>query len=813
MAAPVWVLSVDLQAKTATFTSGLAEAAKSARGSFREIDAATKDSAEGFTKSGTNVRAAIGLIDNTIRGAHAMAMADLVREFQHSAIVMAALPFAAVIGGTAAIAMIAIEAGKKIKEWREEQEKLSLEQTRFGTVVQETYNGLDEKIISAEKKTDELRNDHIGALGKELELINRQSFSELIHSLETISKAADTVFGDLKGNWYSWGIGAAGAQHALEGFKTQYDSLLAQGKDKEGSDLLAGTLTNAKAILAAQQQARANSGVITNNPTDSQRVQNSFQEAYVKLKAAGVSYTQKEITAQQTLISALEAQATSAQKVATLKGLETGNSKRSTAGDMSREHATAAKEAADSALRLGELTLAADKATADARLQTQHASIQQRLTADVEFSNRELALQLSGNQAQIAALDKLSKDYPNALKALHDKTLEIQGQHDTKVAQLTGQAATQQAALDLRNLQESEREKIAATDQGSAERLAAIDAAIKEQAAHNLQAEDNYRALLTQRVETVRQKALEEAQQKAEAGRLAAENDMKMSQLMLAAQQEQQALADSSRRMTVEQRIREELKAANDLYSIQIKAFSQQIAALDKNGKDYENKLHQLQDRQKQAEREHENEVTAIKNKAAKARNQNLLDGEKQFQASIARGLASVLMGHQSFASMMNGIGSQIAEGMIQNSLKDIMAMDMTKEHEAAAAARKMFVAGTKFPFPTNLVMAPVLGAAAFASVMAFEGGTDMVPGVGRGDVVPAMLEPGEGVVPGGVMDGLRNMARSGNMGSNGPTYHVHVRPTYNVSAIDGKGMSDALEKHSAVLQKHFERSVRRLNR
>jgi len=34
---PVWVLSVDLQTKTATFQSGLSDAAKSARGAFTEI--------------------------------------------------------------------------------------------------------------------------------------------------------------------------------------------------------------------------------------------------------------------------------------------------------------------------------------------------------------------------------------------------------------------------------------------------------------------------------------------------------------------------------------------------------------------------------------------------------------------------------------------------------------------------------------------------------------------------------------------------------------------------------------------------------
>ena len=37
MAQPVWILSVDLQTKTATFQTGLADAAKAARGSFTDI--------------------------------------------------------------------------------------------------------------------------------------------------------------------------------------------------------------------------------------------------------------------------------------------------------------------------------------------------------------------------------------------------------------------------------------------------------------------------------------------------------------------------------------------------------------------------------------------------------------------------------------------------------------------------------------------------------------------------------------------------------------------------------------------------------
>ena len=87
------------------------------------------------------------------------------------------------------------------------------------------------------------------------------------------------------------------------------------------------------------------------------------------------------------------------------------------------------------------------------------------------------------------------------------------------------------------------------------------------------------------------------------------------------------------------------------------------------------------------------------------------------------------------------------------------------------------------------------------------------MPGSGRGDTVRALLSPGEGIVPGGVMDQLSQMARNGGFQNSGPHYTVHVRPTYHVNTIDGDGMADALKQHTDVLQKHFENAVRRMNR
>ena len=240
-----------------------------------------------------------------------------------------------------------------------------------------------------------------------------------------------------------------------------------------------------------------------------------------------------------------------------------------------------------------------------------------------------------------------------------------------------------------------------------------------------------------------------------------------MGELMNAAQREQLALQDSSRRVTIQQRIAEDVNAANAEYALKLTAMQHEAAALDAGAKDYENKLKAIQNKEKQLTQEHENELTAIKDKAEIERNQKILAAETQFNDRIASGLTQVLMGH----------------------------------------------AGMKLPFPANLVAAPVLAAGAFASMMAFQDG-GVVPGtgVGRGDSVPAMLEPGEGVVPGGVMDGLSKMARSGDMAGGGTHYHVTTQPTYHLQALDTAGMAKILDTHSATLSKHVSNELRKMN-
>ena len=165
-------------------------------------------------------------------------------------------------------------------------------------------------------------------------------------------------------------------------------------------------------------------------------------------------------------------------------------------------------------------------------------------------------------------MDKGGKDYNNQLKDLHNKAEELTAEHANRIAQLTGKAAEETARKRVTDLEQSEREKIDATMQGSAARLTVINSAIKAEEAAGLQSTSFYRDLLQQRVTTAQKEAEEEAKLRADAGKEAADNEEKMGALALAAQKEHQQLVDSSRRMTDQQRMAEAIQSANEEYAL-----------------------------------------------------------------------------------------------------------------------------------------------------------------------------------------------------------------------------------------------------
>jgi hypothetical protein len=285
-----------------------------------------------------------------------------------------------------------------------------------------------------------------------------------------------------------------------------------------------------------------------------------------------------------------------------------------------------------------------------------------------------------------------------------------------------------------------------------------------------------------------------------------------MSMLALSASKEAQALQNSAHQVSLKKQLDQEIAFADQEMKIKLAAAQEEAAGLDKSDKDYTNKLKANLDKQKQLIQQNADGVTALRENAAKKTNDAIKASDQNFLNSLNSQLTSVLTRHQTVGAMMISMGNQVVSGMIKNALQMETVNGRQRFDDARTAAVAAFKNGEKAGFPVGLVLAPVMGAAAFAAAMAFNTGTDYVPGIGAGDTVPAMLTPGEGIVPGGVMDGLRTMARNGNMQS-GPTINHHVHVQYHVNTIDGDGMKDVLDKHADQLHEHFNNSVRKKNK
>lgn len=701
----------------------MADAAKAARGSFNDIKTSAGEMGAGVRYSMRESRESVMAVSEMF-GVHLPA--SITRTIAGletlGPALAAALPFAAIAVGAA----LFIE---HLRKAREEAEKLKDSQTNFGTVIENVYTGLDNKLLEAGIRADELNNDHLSALNKQLTLIDHQSLAELVHAFDEMGKAADLTFAQLKTSWYQFGAGSEGAKHALTEFKAQYDSLLAQGKDKEASDLLAGTRQSAEKVLALQKQAQENQ--YQTGKSGQHTDYSKFEAASNALKAQGIGYTQKEVEAQETLVDALRAQVDVETKVQALKQAQDKN----------------------------------------ARTETSN-----KIGADEDKLYRAQA------DAQRKAIDDQDK--------LDDQ-------------------AYQQA---VERIQQAEREKIDATDKGAAARLQAIDAAIQDENAHGLQETSMYKSLLTDRIATAKQMGNEQDKLQAEAGKEAAEHSLRMAQMQIAAEKETALASLSAKHASDAERVAAEEKAANQSFKVQRAALNKQIETLNQSDAEYTNKLKALQNKQEELTKQHEDKITAIKEQAEMQRNSRILSAETRFQETIASGLAKSITGQESWGKMMNAIGSQVASGMLENAIKSILMDDMTKPHDAAAAARKAYLAGMHFPFPANLVMAPALGAMAFASVMAFEEG-GIVPGVGIGDTVPARLTPGEAIIPKQLTEQLTNAAKFGRMDNSGGDVHVHVTHHSTIHALDSDGMEHVLTKHAGAIAKHVNNHVRRMNK
>ena len=487
MAPPVWVLSVDVQTKTASFTSGMGDAAKSARGSFKEIESSAKGMGAGARMGMEQAREGVELLAEQMGVRMPRALTEFMAGLgPMAAAIQMAFPFLAV----AALAGILIE---QLSKLHASGEALTKSQVEFGTAAQNAFNDLDKKLLEVGITTDDLNNNHADALLKKLKLIDMQSMEDLARNFGVLEKAADAVFKNLDGHWYTFEMGSTGAKDALDQFQTHYADLLAHGKSKEASDLLGGTLNSAKQSLAKLEQAQAVSDGLV---AQAHGMEGIAILPGLKMAAAG---KQKEVDAQRALVATLEDQVTTQGKIDNITGKTKQNAVHADNNEQSAKRAAAAKEGIATQQAIAAQRLAAEKATADASLTIHHATLEARLALELDFATKERDIQQAANQQDITALDKSGKDYSSQLKALQDNALKITAEYNAKVTELKSKASVAEYNRDIQQMEQAEALKISVQKEGTAARMAVIDSAIAQEKAKGLESTEHYQELLRQR--------------------------------------------------------------------------------------------------------------------------------------------------------------------------------------------------------------------------------------------------------------------------------------------------------------------------
>jgi hypothetical protein len=282
----VGALIVKLRAETAEFKSDLGKVKSDLDG----LKDKSQETGEAMDHSFTEARGGLMLTEDLVG----------VRLPRHLNTLIAQIPGVGVafsmmlpIVGVAVAIEIISKLIEKHKEAAESAMKLRAAQETFGIAAQEAFNKLDDKLLEAGIKADELAGNHLGALHKRLLLIDHQSMSELVAEFSKLSDAADKTLGAITEHWYESKIGVVGVKDALNNFKLQYQELLAQHKDKEAGDLLAGTLQSAikmKELMEAQQGGHGS----TQSDLDAQKAWIGLLQTEVALRQKSVQLVKEE---------------------------------------------------------------------------------------------------------------------------------------------------------------------------------------------------------------------------------------------------------------------------------------------------------------------------------------------------------------------------------------------------------------------------------------------------------------------------------------------------------------------------------------
>jgi hypothetical protein len=468
MAQPVWALSVDLQTRTATFTSGLGDAARSARGSFQDIRDSASEMSSATSGSMAEARHGVMLLGEEF-GVHLpRGITMFISSLGPVAAAMeAAFPFIAILVG----ATLLVEHLAKIKE---AGDRTATEWGHIETEATKALSKTGDALLEVEMQADRLSGNGLAALHKQLTLIDHQSMSELESTFDGLASKIDAVLkAGSRGTLMSTLIGAGASEKVkaeFDAFKDQYDSLLSQHKDSEARGALVDEIIRAQEQLKKYQsmpqtsswvrEAVGDYGQLITQLENVNRLQDEYSEIASKKKGNVETEhmedlhpelfvdaeNKKRVSLAETLAAIKKTQeAANAADKLQLEGMESlAKGLKEISDERAKLAQEAGKEDAGHGLRMAQLQLEADREAGKMQILQRAMTDQEILKMELEFNAKEHAAQQVALNAEMAALDTQDKAYENKKKALNDKLLELDQQFRNKQQQLEDQAQTKQ---------------------------------------------------------------------------------------------------------------------------------------------------------------------------------------------------------------------------------------------------------------------------------------------------------------------------------------------------------------------------------
>jgi hypothetical protein len=160
-------------------------------------------------------------------------------------------------------------------------------------------------------------------------------------------------------------------------------------------------------------------------------------------------------------------------------------------------------------------------------------------------------------------------------------------------------------------------------------------------------------------------------------------------------------------RDTAAQAAQMHMNEAADETALHMTYLSTQIANLDRSDAEYLNKLKAFEDEKARVAQDGAQKIIAIQDAEAQRQASVLESAQQKMLGTMSAGLSKSIMGHESWAKMLNGFASEAAEGLIKNSIMVALQQDKERLGNARTAATSAYASGVKVGGP----LAPVVGA------------------------------------------------------------------------------------------------------